>query len=119
MDIKICKSDEEISDAMMHIEEQPSSEELDQVLKICKDFYEKPAIVTLSNYMDAVYALVEQDCGGWSEYIDFLRYLKDLVQNEENMFTLAKTENGYCISYENIPDDNIDEDDYEMEPIEL
>ncbi|MCK5848210.1 MAG: hypothetical protein KAH01_03305 [Caldisericia bacterium] len=118
MGVKICKTDEEIANALMQIGDTPSSEELDRVVEFCKDLFDNPAVVTLANYMDAVYALVEQECGEWSEYIDFQRYLKDLVQNEENMFNIAKTDGGYCIAYENIPEDD-DDDSMEMEPLEL
>jgi hypothetical protein len=42
-----------------------------------------------------------------------VRYLKDLVANEENQFSLVKINDGYCIVYPDMPDSMDEEEEFE------
>jgi len=119
MAIHVCLTDEEIQKALQNAKIEVSSDTLDQVLEEFDSTYEEPVAVTLENYLDALDALIQEQCGDWSEYIDYFRYMKDLFQNEENLFSLVKINDGYCIVYEDIPEfDDDDDEDVDMEPLE-
>jgi len=106
MTLHVCKTDEEIKEAVSRSSDTVTSEELDEAKKLYGDVYNKPIVTSLSNYMEALYALIDEECGDWAGYIDFTRYLKDLIHDMDNTFTLIKADHGYCIVCEDLQDPN-------------
>ncbi len=106
MTLHVCKTDEEIKEAIHHSSDTVTSEELDEAKRLYEDVYDRPIVTPLGNYLEALYVLTDEECGDWAGYIDFARYLKDLILDMDNMFTLIKTDHGYCIVCEDLPDPN-------------
>ncbi|MDD4029155.1 MAG: hypothetical protein PHI40_04725 [Caldisericia bacterium] len=119
MAIQRCSTEEEIKTALQESQMEVSSDELDLVLDEFESVYDDPVAVTLANYMEALDSIIYEQCGDWVDYIDYVRYMKDLIENEENQFSLVKINDGYCIVYQDLPENMDDDEDEEEEECEI
>ena len=107
--MKKLTSLEDFKTAIENYQLVPKEEEMNKVVEEFGNQFDDPIVISLKDYMDCVYTTVEEEVNDWSDYIDYSLYLFDIAgENSEDIFVI-KTETGYCVIYENIPEDEDDE----------
>jgi hypothetical protein len=101
---------EEIQKALENIDRESTDQEMENVIEQMAGHFENPVAVTLKDYMEGVYEIAEEEVKDWIDYIDFSRYLNDFSGEESEDLLIAETDSGFCVVYEDIPDEELDED---------
>jgi hypothetical protein len=101
---------EAIQKALENLEKESSEKEMVNAINELAGHFENPVAVTLKDYMEGVYEIAEEEVKDWIDYIDFARYLNDFSGEESEDLLIAETDSGYCVIYEDIPDEELDED---------
>jgi hypothetical protein len=101
---------EAIQKALENLEKESSEKEMENAISELAGHFENPVAVTLKDYMEGVYEIAEEEVKDWIDYIDFARYLNDFSGEESEDLLIAETDSGYCVIYEDLPDEELDED---------
>ncbi|MCE5224112.1 hypothetical protein LLG10_08070 [bacterium] len=101
---------EAIQKALENMEKESSEKEMENAISELAGHFENPVAVTLKDYMEGVYEIAEEEVKDWIDYIDFARYLNDFSGEESEDLLIAETDSGYCVIYEDLPDEELDED---------
>ncbi len=101
---------EEIQKALENIDRESTDQEMENVIEQMAGHFENTFAVTLKDYMEGVYEIAEEEVKDWIDYIDFSRYLNDFSGEESDDLLIVETDSGFCVIYEDLPDDEMDED---------
>lgn len=99
-----------IQEALEKLDRESTEKEMEKAIEALANDFENPVAVTLKDYMDGVYEIAEEEVKDWIDYIDFSRYLNDFSGEESDDLLIAETDSGFCVIYEDLPDDELDED---------
>lgn len=101
---------EEIQKALENLERESADHEMEKAIDQLASHFENPVAVTLKDYMEGVYEIAEEEVKDWIDYIDFSRYLNDFSGEESEDLLIAETDSGFCVIYEDLPEEELDED---------
>lgn len=104
-----------IQGALEKLDRESAEKEMEKAIEEFANDFENPVAVTLKDYMEGVYEIAEEEVKDWIDYIDFSRYLNDFSGEESDDLLIVETDSGFCVIYEDLPDDEMDEDYIEEE----